>query len=327
MNQAPRRPLRLEGLRAFESVARRLSFSAAALELNLSQPAVSRQIKALEDELGSALFSRGTRRVEPTDAGLALQQALLPLLDRLDRTVRDIRARGGRRQVSLSTFASFATLWLLPRLADFQAAHQDIDIRISADDRLLPVDDPDQDLLLRFGTPEIAPPHAEPLFGEVLTPVVSPMLLAQVKTGQAPPLGTPRDLAAHSLLDEDSHRPAAELLGWRHWLADQGLGALAPRRWIYLNYTHQQVQAALAGHGVALARLALVHDLLARGELVEPFGTGLRRPSHLGYWLVPTLGARLRPELRACIDWLREQAELTRCAIGSGALAASAGAK
>lgn len=316
MNQAPRRPLRLEGLRAFESVARLLSFSAAAQELNLSQPAVSRQIKALEDELGSALFSRGTRRVELIDAGLALQQAVMPLLDRLDRTVRDIRLRGGRRQVSLSTFASFATLWLLPRLADFQAAHQDIDIRITADDRLLPADDPDQDLLLRFGAPGIAPPHAERLFGEVLTPVVSPMLLAQVRSGQAPPLNTPRDLAGHSLLDEDSHRPAAELLGWPHWLAQQGLGALAPRRWIYLNYTHQQVQAALAGHGVALARLALVHDLLARGELVEPFGPALRRPSHLTYWLVPTLGAKLRPELRACIDWLREQALLTCATMG-----------
>lgn len=316
MNQAPRRPLRLEGLRAFESVARLLSFSAAAQELNLSQPAVSRQIKALEAELGGALFSRGTRHVELSDAGQTLQQAVLPLLDRLDRTVRDIRVRGGRRQVSLSTFASFATLWLLPRLADFQAAHQDIDIRISADDRLLPADDPDQDLLLRFGAPGIAPPHAERLFGEVLTPVVSPMLLAQ-----APPLSTPRDLAGHSLLDEDSHRPAAELLGWRHWLFNQGVGDLAPRRWIYLNYTHQQVQAALAGHGVALARLSLVHDLLARGELVEPFGPALRRPSHLSYWLVPTLGARLRPELRACIEWLREQAVLTRTAMGEAARA------
>ena len=316
MNQAPRRPLRLEGLRAFESVARLLSFSAAAQELNLSQPAVSRQIKALEAELGGALFSRGTRHVELSDAGQTLQQAVLPLLDRLDRTVRDIRVRGGRRQVSLSSFASFATLWLLPRLADFQAAHQDIDIRISADDRLLPADDPDQDLLLRFGAPGIAPPHAERFFGEVLTPVVSPMLLAQ-----APPLSTPRDLAGHSLLDEDSHRPAAELLGWRHWLSNQGVGDLAPRRWIYLNYTHQQVQAALAGHGVALARLSLVHDLLARGELVEPFGPALRRPSHLSYWLVPTLGARLRPELRACIEWLREQALLTRTAMGEAASA------
>lgn len=316
MNQASRRPLRLEGLRAFESVARLLSFSAAAQELHLSQPAVSRQIKALEDELGSGLFSRGTRRVEITEAGQALQQATVPLLDRLDRTVRDIRLRGGRRQVSLSTFASFATLWLLPRLADFQAAHQDIDIRITADDRLLAADDPDQDLLLRFGAQGIAPPHAERLFGEVLTPVVSPMLLAQTRAGQAPPLATPRDLVGHSLLDEGSHRPAAELLGWRHWLAGQGLGELAPRRWIYLNYTHQQVQAALAGHGVALARLALVHDLLARGELVEPFGTRLRRPAPLAYWLAPTLGARLRPELRACIAWLREQAALTRAAMG-----------
>ncbi len=203
MNHTPRRPLRLEGLRAFESVARWLSFGAAARALHFSQPAVSRQIQAREAELGSALFSRGTRRVELSDAGKARQQVVLPPLDRLDRMLRDIRQRGEGRQVSLSTFASFATLRRLPRLADFQAAHQEIDIGNSADDRLLPpADDPGQDLLLRFGAPGIAPPHAQGLFGEVLTPGVRP-------------------------------------------------------------------------------------SLLARGEPVEPFGTALRRPSHLGDWRCP----------------------------------------
>lgn len=316
MNVRRIRPLRLDALRAFEAVARCRSFSAAAEELSLTQPAVSRQIKAMEEELGTPLFNRGTRHVELTDAGALLQQASVPLLERLDRTVREIRQRRGRRQVSLSTFASFATLWLLPRLAEFQAAHDDIDIRLSAQDRLLDPNDPDQDLLLRFGLPDVAPPSAERLFGEVLTPVVSPMLLAQAANGQSPPLRTPADLAAHTLLEEDGRQPTSAILSWRHWLSTRGLGSLEPRRWVFLNYTHQQVQSALAGHGVALARVALVHDLLQRGELVEPFGPEGRLASPTGYWLVPTLGARLRPELRAAIAWIRTQAVLTRTALG-----------
>jgi LysR family transcriptional regulator, glycine cleavage system transcriptional activator len=316
MNTHRSRPLRLDALRAFEAVARCRSFSAAAEELSLTQPAVSRQIKSLEGELGSALFSRGTRHVDLTDAGAALQQAVVPLIEKLDRTVRDIRQRRGRRQVSVSTFASFASLWLLPRLADFQAAHGDIDIRISAQDRLLDADDPDQDLLLRFGLPGIAPAHAERLFGEVLTPVVSPMLLAQSRANQAPPLRKVADLAAHTLLEEDGRQPTSSILRWHAWLQHKGHGELQPRRWVFLNYTHQQVQAALAGQGVALARLSLVHEPLQRGELVEPFGARGRMPTPMGYWLVPTLGARLRPELRAAIEWIRQQAALTRQALG-----------
>ena len=112
MNAQRQRPLSLDGLRAFEAVARRLSFSAAADELFLTQSAVSRQIKSLEDELGASLFNRGTRRVELTTAGSALQQAVVPALERIDRTVRLLRVQRGREHVNVSTFASFATLWL-----------------------------------------------------------------------------------------------------------------------------------------------------------------------------------------------------------------------
>ena len=132
MNPTHRRPLSLDGLRAFEAVARRLSFSAVADELHLTQSAISRQIKALETELGAALFNRGTRKVELTAAGVLLRQAVLPALDGIDRSVRQIRVAQGRRAVSVTTFASFATLWLLPRLAGFQQQHPDIEIRISA---------------------------------------------------------------------------------------------------------------------------------------------------------------------------------------------------
>lgn len=314
----------LDGLRAFEAVARRLSFSAAADELHLTQSAISRQIKSLEGELGATLFNRGTRRVELTAAGVQLRQAVLPALDGIDRSVRQIRVAQGRRAVSLSTFASFATLWLMPRLAGFQHQHPDIDIRISATDVLADMDDPELDLALRYDYAAHVPPGAEPMFDELLTPVASPWLLQQAASGQSPPLACAADLAGHALLEEDDHHPSAANLSWHRWLRHMGQPGLEPRRWIYLNYTHQQVQGALAGQGVALARMALVHDQIARGELVEPFGAAGRLPAPAAYWLIALPGARLRPELRAFIAWVRDEAAITRAALGAGPSAASA---
>jgi len=311
-----RRPLSLDGLRAFEAIARRLSFSAAADELFITQSGISRQIKALETELGTPLFNRVTRKVELTAAGEVLRQAVLPSLDRIDRAVRQLRVAQGRRAVRLSTFASFATLWLMPRLADFQQQHPDIDIRITATDVLADMDDPDLDLVLRYDHLNNVPAPAELMFGELLTPVVSPGLLWQARNGHAPALEQPADLAGHALLEDDNHRPSTSSASWQRWLQQQGLSGLAPRRWVFLNYTHQQVQGALAGQGVALARMALVHDQLARGELVEPFGASARLWAPNAYWLLPLPGARLTPELQSFLAWVRAEAAITRRLVG-----------
>ncbi|WP_395698822.1 LysR family transcriptional regulator [Aquabacterium sp.] len=317
MNIHRQRPLSLDGLRAFEAVARRLSFSAAAEELYLTQSAVSRQIKALEEELGATLFNRGTRRVELTAAGVALLQSVAPALERIDRTVRQLRIARGRQHVNVSTFASFATLWLMPRLARFQQQHPDIDIRLSATDKLIEMDDPEVDLLLRYDFRHNVPAHAEPMFGELLSPMTSPWLVAQAQSGAAPPLRQAADLSGHALLEEDDHRPSAFSLSWRRWLQVQGLPQLEPRRWIYLNYTHQQVQGALAGQGIALARIPMVHELLARGELVEPFGREGRLAGDAAYWLILLPQARLRPALQAFADWVRAEAAITRAAMAA----------
>lgn len=319
MNPPRQRPLSLDGLRAFDAVARRLSFSAAAEELHLTQSAVSRQIKALESELGATLFDRGTRHVELTAAGLALQQAVAPSLERIDRAVRQLRIARGREHVNVSTFASFASLWLMPRLAAFQQQHPDIDIRLSATDKLVDMDDTEVDLVLRYDLARKVPAHAEPLFGELLSPVASPWLCDQAGRGQVPPLRQPADLREHTLLEEDDHHPGASPLSWRRWLALHGQPQLQPRRWLYLNYTHQQVQGALAGQGIALARIALVHEQLERGELVEPFGAAARMTAEHGYWLILLPQARLRPALVAFADWVRHEAARTRAAMGDAA--------
>lgn len=309
----------LTALRTFEAVARRLSFSAAAAELFLTQSSISRQIKALEDELGTPLFNRGTRQVQLTSAGESLRQAVLPALERLDLAVRQIRVSLGRRHLNVSTFASLATLWLLPRLDAFQKRYPDIDIRISASDGLVDMDDPDFDVVLRCMPVALSPAGGDALFDEVMTPVVSPALWWRVQRGEVAPMARAADLAAHVLLeaDEPDNLAAQQRLSWRRWLAQCGCAGLEPRRWIYLNFAHQHVQGALAAQGVALARQALVQDLLDRGELVEPFGSAGRQPVDAGYWLLPLPGARLRPELQSFLAWVRNEALATRAAMAA----------
>ena len=161
MNAPRRRPLSLGCLRAFDAVARRLSFRAAAEELHLTQPAISRQIRALEDELGTrAVPARHAPCRADRARAPSLQRAVAPLLEQLDTSVRQIRSVRNRRQVSVTTFASFASLWLLPRLPYFQREHPDIDIRISASDSWSDPDDPEIDLALRYCHPKDAPPDS-----------------------------------------------------------------------------------------------------------------------------------------------------------------------
>jgi LysR family glycine cleavage system transcriptional activator len=148
--------------------------------------------------------------------------------------------------------------------------------------------------------------------------VCSAGLLERARNGQAPPLRRPADLAQHTLLEEDDQRPSAEYLSWRYWLREQGQPQLQPLRWIYLNFTYQQIQAAMAGQGIALARIALVSESLARGELVEPFGPERRIHSPFTYWAIPGPGSGHadRPELKQFFDWVVEQAVLSRAALG-----------
>jgi LysR family transcriptional regulator, glycine cleavage system transcriptional activator len=309
------RPLSVGPIRAFEAVARRLSFRAAAEELFLTQSAISRQIQSLEDEIGAPLFTRGTRHVALTADGTALLAATVPALERLDAAVRQVRRSHGRRTVNLSTFTSMASMWLLPRIEAWQRSEPGLDIRIDASDRLVDLDDPEVEIVIRHCPASMAPPGAERLFGDTLTPVTSRRLLEQAVAGTAPPLATPADLAGHTLLEESSPHPSAQMFRWRHWLTHQGLPALEPQRWIYLNFTYQQVQAALSGQGVALARLPLVADALAGGELVEPFGLAARIATPYAYWLLIGSAGAGRPEVQRLADWMRAQGTSTCRAI------------
>ncbi len=306
------RPVSVGHFRAFEAVARHLNFRAAAEELALTQSAVSRQIQSMEDEVGVPLFLRHTRAVELTAAGAELLRVVEPTLERLDNTVRLIRRSAGRKSVSITTWASFASMWLIPRLEAFQNAFPDIDIRIDASDTTVDMETADVDVAIRYTRPAVVPAHAVRLFGEQLTPVASPWLLKSAR-----PLRNGSDLAHFALIEaSDGHRyRTMEFLAWRRWLSAHGFERLEPKRWLYFNYANQIVQAALTGQGIALARMPLVSDSLASGDLVEVL-PGMRLDSPQAYWLISGPRARNRPEILAFCQWMQEQAALTRIAVG-----------
>jgi len=314
-NRLRTRPISAGNLRALEAVARHLNFRAAAEELSLTQSAVSRQVQALEDEVGVALFLRHTRAVELTSAGAQLLRAVVPSLERIDSAIRLIRRSAGRKSVAITTWASFASMWLIPRLEAFQSEYPDIDIRIDATDNPVDLDTSDVDIALRYTRPGNVPPDAIRLFGEQLTPVASPWLL---KSGK--PLRRGEDLANFALIEAgDAHRTQnLEWLTWRRWLDEHGFKGLEPKRWLHFNYAHQIAQAALTGQGVALTRMPLVADSLASGDLVEIL-PGMRLDTPMAYWLLVGPRSGLRPEIQAFCDWLMAQAQLTRLAIGEAA--------
>ena len=297
-------------LRAFLAVARYLNFRAAADELALTQSAVSRQIQSLEDEIGVPLFLRHSRAVELTGAGAQLLLAVQPALESVDATVRQIRQTVGRKSVAITTWASFAAMWLIPRLEAFQRSHPDIDIRIDTGDAVVDLETTDVDLAIRYS--QAVTNAAPPLFGEELVLVASPALL---KNG--PALHSPADAAQYTLIETgDVHRmPQLEWLSWQRWFAANGCDLLQPPRWLYFNYAHQIVQAALAGQGLAIARLPLVADALAAGHLIEVLPEH-RLASPLSYWLLQGPRSAERPEVQAFCQWLMEEAAATRSAMG-----------
>ncbi len=304
------RALGVGNLRAFEAVARHLNFRSAAEELALTQSAVSRQIQALEADLGGALFVRHTRSVELSPIGRNLLQVVSPWLERLDASVRNIRAGLTRQSVSVTTFASFSSTWLIPKLEAFQRTSPDIDIRVDASDAFINLEGAGIDLAIRSGTYEQMPKDAIRLFDEIISPMASSWLLRS-----HPPIRSVADLTKFTLIEmSDVTTNQANWLTWESWLRRHQSKIASSTRWLRFNYAYQTVQAALAGQGVVLARLPMVAEAFKSGDLVEPLPS-LRITSPMAYWLIARSGSLDRPEVRAFSNWLQKQARGTRSSI------------
>lgn len=302
MLDALRRLPSLDFLRGFEAAGRLLSFTRAAAELFLTQSALSRQVAALEEALGVPLFERRHRALALTPAGAAFHRDVTAVLQGLAAAAQT--ARGALRSpgLALSTTVSFASLWVIPRLATFRARHPDAEVYISADDRVVDLSRGDVDVAIRYLADAKAPEGAVHLFGERMMPVVSPTLLARGGT----PLARPADLARHVLLHLDDPDGRTPWLEWSVWLGSNGQLGLKPAGSLRFKLYDQVIQAAVGGQGVALGRVPLIADHLRDGRLVAPFAK--RYESARGYYALVAPHAVERPAVRAFVGWLAEEA-------------------
>ncbi|MES2939686.1 MAG: LysR substrate-binding domain-containing protein [Pseudomonadota bacterium] len=280
----------MQGLRALEALARHLNFSRAAEELNQTPGAISHQIKALEEALGVRLFERSKRAVALTPVGRRYAGEIRAALQKVSEATRELRGARGRI-LSIDVLPSFASRWLLPRLAGFMALHPDVELRVTASQALVLPNTGGAELAIRYGRPPWAGVQAESLADEWLFPVAAPRLAGRGAAARKRlPEGVP--------LLRDAHEP------WPQWLkaageepAGHGFGARYDESALLL-------QAAEAGQGVALARGLLAADALARGQLRRIGSVAV--PSRNAYYLVHAAEAPLSVAAQAFAGWLRE---------------------
>lgn len=265
----------LNGLRAFEASARHLSFTLAAAELNVTQTAISHQIKRLEDEIGTKLFVRRNRTLALTPAARDYLPGVRAAFQDLRSATERLMRKDDDHVLSVSTIASLAAKWLLPRLASFQQTNPDIDVRITTSTALVDFIRDDIDAAIRFGRGNWPGLRTDFLMDDELIPVCSPALLNGDK-----PLRNPKDLQHHVLLHNDNFRE-----GWQVWQTAAGLNLdLSKNHSLTFDLVLMTVQAAIDGLGVAVVSRPYVQDDIAKGRLVVPFAVA--QQSEAGFYFV-----------------------------------------
>ncbi len=285
----------MNALRAFESAARLESMSEAADELHVTQSAVSKQVKTLEDWLGEPLFERLHREIRLTAKGRSYFEKITELLSQLDEVTRALAKPQERITVRFLGYQSFNMRWLIPRLASFYAEHPHIQVDISAENGPVDLRRSQADCAIRTGTGDDWPGfHAAHVAPIVFRPVSRPL-----RTGD-PALDTVADLGRHVLIVS---RTRSDI--WLKWLQAAGRAQLEPAGWLVFDHGSYCYQAALEGVGVALAETLLVEEDIRLGRLFYPFL--LNYQDDLSYYFVyPNAGAK--PGVREFGEWLVRQA-------------------
>lgn len=288
----------LDALRVFESAARHGHYQRAAEELFLTPSAVSHRIRGLEDLLQVKLFRRAGRGVSLTPEGRAYAEEIRGALDTLRGATRRLTA--GRGPLTLSLTPAIALRWLLPRLADFQEKHAEIDVRFSSTHRIVDFDRDDDDFAIRFGLGDWPGVNVEPLFPVDSLPVCSPNLLDAEH-----PLSAPEDLKRFRLLHVLT-RPD----DWRMWLLLAGVKDIDPTAGTVFDNMPEMIEAAVSGLGVGMADRQMIGRDIEAGQLIVPFD--IHMPSHGAYHLVYPDRTKDDPRFQAFREWLLEQAAAER---------------
>ena len=288
----------LNGLRAFEAAARHLSFTLAASELNVTQTAISHQIRRLEEELGIRLFIRKNRALALTPQARDYLPGVRAAFNDLRLATDRLLRKDDDKVLTVSTLASLAAKWLLPRLTAFQEAHPGLDVRITTSTALVDFKNGDVDAAIRYGRGHWPGVRADWLMADEVFPVCSPALLSGKR-----PLRVAEDLRDHVLLHTSANND-----DWRQWLTAAGLPSdISKQPGITFDLALMTVQAAIDGIGVAMGRTSYVQDDIAKGRLVVPFNIAL--PADAGFYLVSPEGAAETPKLKAFRQWLLASAK------------------
>lgn len=288
----------LDLLVGFEAAARQLSFSKAGEEVFVTQSAISRQVKKLEEYIGLSLFERRHRALELTEQGRVRFEVVNESLTRLSDTVESLRKEPVTRGIKVSTTTSFATLWLIPRLSRFRALFPHVALHIEADNRIVDLKQGVVDLAIRYCTPNQTSPETDVcLSGEEIFPICSPALLR--RSGRT--LKCLEDLQHHTLLHLGDPHNAWPWLQWSNWF--EGVGSDVPVGDVGLRFSHidQMIQAVTLGHGVALSSSPLVDHLLEDGVLVAPLPHRLVSPR--SFFLCQ--GTRRDDAMTSFVTWLQ----------------------
>jgi LysR family transcriptional regulator, glycine cleavage system transcriptional activator len=293
----------LSALRAFEAAARSLSFTKAGLELNVTQAAVSYQVRRLEDHFGTKLFHRLNRALALTDAGHGFFAVVGQAFDLLAVDSHGLAGRDRQQAITVSASQSLAAKWLIPRLDRFRERYPQVRIHIDATDAVADLAQGKVHLALRYARRIDPALNSVLLFTEQVFPVCSPVVF-----DGGPPLGDPRDLCHHTLI----HDVMTDVT-WRDWLGATGIEGEFATHGPSFSHSGLAIDAAIEGQGIALGRSALIVDDLSAGRLIRPFDITLL--SSYAYYVVCFGDRTDNPNVAAFVDWVLLEAKQSETAI------------
>ena len=296
------------GLVVFEAAARHLNFTRAAAELSVTQAAVSRQIQGLEAHLGVILFHRGHRSLKLTRDGARLHKAVTMGLEHIADTAAEIGRVRNPWEVTVSSSVTFASYWLMSRVAKFRAAHPEVELRLVASAPVSDLVSAGIDLAVRYGRGAWPGTEAIHLLDNEIFPVCAPSYL-----NGRPPLGAPAELLGETLLHLVEYD--RNWVTWESWLRAFGVEQAPAGRGLEFDNYLLLIQAALDGQGIALGGARLAEDFLARGALVRPVEATLG--SERAFHLVIPAQAPLSPAAALFRDWILAEAKRGRTPAGA----------
>lgn len=298
----PRQPrLSLDLLRGFRAAARHLSFTRAAQELFVTQSAISREIRTLEQQLGQPLFQRVHRALQLTPAGEELYRAADDALTHLDVVTH--RLAGAGNALTVTTTTALASLWLAPKLPRFYRLRPEIDVRVVGTNDKPDLERDQHDIAIRFVAAGGDCPDAEELMTALCFPVCSPALARS----RARPLRTLDDLAFHVRLDYEGVREGRRFSEWDFWFDAKQIRPIEPASTLRFSQYDQWLPAAIEGAGVAIGVLPHLTQQLRDGVLCAPFG-GDWIAKRGSFFLLLRRDAIGRDAVRSFVEWLRGEA-------------------